>query len=310
MNGHLVSVVIITRNRAQMLAKCLDALEKQEPQPHQIVVIDSSDGTQTRDVTSRYSQINYVYMDNGCNRMPESRNLGLCECNGDIVAFIDDDSIVHKGWLTALLGSYSDPDVGCVGGAVEEPGAQWNKSEPVGKVLSDGSLSQNFSSEHTVQINVDHVKGCNMSFRRDLLTRLGGFDPAYCGTNVREETDACLGVGKLGAKVVFCPWAVVTHLRAPRENVARDLGDPFMRWSTGRNHTYLLLKHYPHDAGKLCTNYLTDIWRHIRCLRPDSQFMARLRLLSADLRGKLSGTFAALTSRRVWTVWRMGKVKP
>lgn len=310
MTNWLVSVVIITRNRAQMLDQCLSALCAQDPAPHQIVVVDSSDGTDSRNVVACYSQADYIHMDNGRNCMPQSRNLGLRECTGDIVAFIDDDSIVHENWLRALHECYSDSDIGCVGGAVEEPGAQWNKDEPIGKVLSDGALSQNFSSEHTMQMLVDHVKGCNMSFRRDLLCRLGGFDPAYCGTNVREETDACLGIGKLGAKAVFCPHAVVTHLRAPRENVARDLEDPFMCWSTGHNHTYLLLKHYPRDVLKLRTNYLTGTWRRIKCLRPDSQLIARLKLLSADVRGKLSGTFAALISRRVWAAWKIRKWKP
>ena len=266
-----LTLIIITRNRPEMVQECLNHLAPLSPQPDQIVLVDSSDDEQTHRVADNFAHVQYIRLANGRNRMPDSRNAGLRVATGDIVAFLDDDSMAGEGWLPNLLEPFSDPEVGCVGGGVDEPGTEWRLDEPVGRVLANGDLSQSFSPAHEADREVDHVKGCNMSFRRDLLACIGGFDPGYTGDNLREDTDACLGIKKLGANVVFCPSAVVTHLRAPRKGITRGMGDPVKLYYNSRNHTYFILKHYPSDIRKLWANYIVDLWHHIRWLRPNRQ---------------------------------------
>lgn len=62
------------------------------------------------------------------------------------------------------------------------------------------------SLAHTVQRltpDVDHLRGCNMSFHRSALEAIGGFDARYIWTNVLEETDVCIRVKRAGRRLVF-----------------------------------------------------------------------------------------------------------
>ncbi|MCL5104341.1 MAG: glycosyltransferase family 2 protein [Armatimonadetes bacterium] len=302
-----MSVIIVTRNRPDMVGRCLDALKLHLPQPGEKVVVDASDNSTTRDLTAKYDDVRYIHFANGINQRPEAKNIGMRNTDGPLLVFLDDDSMVRDGWLTAMLKLYDDPEVGCVGGGVDEPGTEWNMREPIGRVLANGGLSQNFSPTHAENVEVDHVKGCNMSFRRELLEKVGGFDPGYIGDNLREESDACLSIKSLGKKVMFCPSAVVTHLRAPREGITRELGDPGKIYCYSRNHTYFIVKHFPRDARMLWKNFAVEVWDQVRFLRPNRQLPERLHLVWVTVLGKITGTAAALTSRRVWAAWRRSR---
>jgi len=112
------------------------------------------------------------------------------------------------------------------------------------------------------QVEVDHLIGCNMSFRRKALEQVGGFDPNYTLTNLREETDLCVRVKKAGWRIVFTPSIAVVHFSA-RSLQPYFLERPGIQFSNGRNCTYFALKHYGlnprtlygqlvRDAGKSC----------------------------------------------------------
>ena len=92
-------------------------------------------------------------------------------------------------------------------------------------------------------IEVDHGIGANMSFRRSVLARLGGFRDDYPGTAMREDTDIYLRVRRLGGRAVFSPDAVVDHLPAPHAKGRRF--DTRYKLYARRNHMVLLAR----DAG-------------------------------------------------------------
>jgi GT2 family glycosyltransferase len=298
------AVTIVTRNRPDMISRCLDALAAHTPQPRQIIVVDASDDGATRELVAEHDGAQYIHFPNGNNQRHEAKNIGMRASDASVLVFLDDDSVVSENWLIELLKPYDDPQVGCVGGGIIEPGTEWNRCEPVGRILPNGELTQNFSPDHEGNLEVDHVKGCNMSFRRDLLMEIGGFDPGYTGDNVREETDACLAVQRFGRKVVFCPSAVVTHLRAPREGVTREMSDPSQVYFCSRNHAYFILKFFPLDRRKLWFHFVADPWSHVKYLRPNRVLTPRLRLFGATMLGKVTGVGSALASRRVRAMWR------
>ena len=59
------------------------------------------------------------------------------------------------------------------------------------------------------------MRGCNMSFKRHVLDRVGGFDTRYVGNAYREESDICMRVRRAGFAVRFAPAAKLVHLEAP-----------------------------------------------------------------------------------------------
>ena len=115
-----ISVVIITRNRAESLKDVISSLTTQSRPPDEVVVVDNASEDHTRGVALGFNgrlNIKYVYEEK--RGIPYARNAGIDNAGGDIVAFIDDDCIADEDWLGCIeIPFIRDPHVGAVGGGV------------------------------------------------------------------------------------------------------------------------------------------------------------------------------------------------
>lgn len=241
------SVVIITRNRARMLADCLAHLQQQTHPSFEIVVVDSSSNDETADLMRSWPTATYLRIPGGRNNMPQARNVGISHARGEIVAFIDDDSMVSPEWLGQIVSGFSDESIGGVGGRIFDRTFTGDPEEPrIGAILSEGRLIHNFDAEKVEAQDVDWLRGCNMAFRRAALAAAGGFDTRFTGDNSYEDVDHCVRVRRAGYRLRFIPAAEVTHLAGMRNpDVApRDFECPERRLYQTRNGTYFYLKNF------------------------------------------------------------------
>src|SRR5579883_3072383 len=231
----------------------------------EVIVVDSSTNDESERVIARYPATKHIRVRGARNNMPQARNTGIACSTGEIIAFIDDDSMVQPSWLEALLDVYRDKTIGAAGGRVitmPEPYCDEIKGPPRlhvtrlgGVIAKDAGL---VSEERT---EVDHLIGCNMSFRRTVLEEVGGFDSNFTLTNLREETYLCLRVKRAGWRIVFEPGIAVVHFSA-RSLQPYFLERPTIQFSNGRNGSYFAIKHFgltPRsiggqliDAGRSC----------------------------------------------------------
>jgi GT2 family glycosyltransferase len=158
-----------------------------------------------------------------------ARNTAIAEATGDVVVFLDDDAQARPGWLAALLAPYADPTVAAVGGVAHPrwpvnrprvlPGAAPYDPNATGEL--DWIVGCTYTGQPVRQAEVRNLMGCNMSFRREVFTRVGGFaeDIGRIGKNPLgcEETELCIrarqAYQRAGEKIriVFEPDAVVDH---------------------------------------------------------------------------------------------------
>ncbi len=258
-----LSVIIVTMNRVDCMRRCLDCLYQQNPRPQQIIVVDASTNDQTRELMKEYPHAEYIRSLAGYGHMSHSRNLGLASATGDIVSFIDDDAFVFPDWLPKLLEPYADLSVGGVGGRAlrRQPGEEKQGVDCIGKILPDGSISGNFAADPRKIIEVEHIIGCNMSWRRKVLGELGGLREIYAGTEVCEETDIAIRVRKMGYKLMFTPFAVVDHIGAPQVKGRRF--DTRYKFYVARNQTVLYLTNFGPASRLLWRFILRSAWRTI-----------------------------------------------
>jgi glucosyl-dolichyl phosphate glucuronosyltransferase len=162
-----------------------------------------------------------------------ARNTAIAEAVGDVVVFLDDDAEARPGWLAALLAPYSDPTVAAVGGVAHPrwpvnrprvlPGAAPYDPNATGEL--DWIVGCTYTGQPERQSEVRNLMGCNMSFRREVFERVGGFaeDIGRIGKNPLgcEETELCIrarqAYRRAGEKIriVFEPAAVVDHQVSP-----------------------------------------------------------------------------------------------
>jgi glycosyltransferase involved in cell wall biosynthesis len=299
MASPLVSIIIITRNRPQLLCDCLRHLLAQGCKSFEVVVVDSSSGGRTWEIiTSEFPQVRYVHLPRSKNKMPQARNLGLRHARGEIIAFIDDDSMVQPGWLAALAPTFSSPSVGAVGGMVLDPGEVPQADDGtvnVGVILPDGGCLTNFCTIVNAPRPVDHLRGCNMAFARHALECIGGFDAMYTGSNFREETDMFARLKHAGFQVLYNSDALVHHLAARKESYGRGLDDIKYRFSISRNHTYFLCKNLA--TGEALRSYLLGDTRHL--ISKALHTPRLMPLVLVDVLGKLTGLGAFVLARPI-----------
>jgi glycosyltransferase involved in cell wall biosynthesis len=112
-------VVVPTKDRADKLDRCLDALCRDVGADDEVIVVDSaSSDDATRRVAERHG-VRYVRADRaGTSR---ARNLGWRAARHNYIAFVDDDILVTPGWAAAMASTLSVPDVAFVTGRIDRP---------------------------------------------------------------------------------------------------------------------------------------------------------------------------------------------
>ncbi len=142
-----------------------------------------------------------------------ARHAGAKAALGEILAYTDDDAICDKSWLSALLEEYDSDKIACVGGKIlpkwqfTPPG--WMKHfDPWTLCLVD------YGEQRKESKWPENIFGCNFSVRKNLLYKLGGFDPECVGNNWIGDGEAGLlrRVHAAGLKIIYTPNAIVWHV--------------------------------------------------------------------------------------------------
>jgi glycosyltransferase involved in cell wall biosynthesis len=224
----VVSVVVATHDRRFMLARLLEALDRQDGVgPYEVVVVDdaSVDGT--------FSELRRL---EGLLRVPlrpirlernggpaRARNVGWQAASAPLVAFTDDDCVPEPGWLAALVEGLAEADV-VQGRTLPIPEREAGRG-PFARTL-------------WVEEERGFYETCNIAYRRSLLERLGGFDESF-GTTTGgpvwgEDTDLAWRAKELGARTTFCADALVRH-EVFRSDYRAYLRDALRRGGLVRN---------------------------------------------------------------------------
>ena len=201
------SVLICTYNRHELLRSALrsiviDALEK----PDELVVVNGGD-ERTDQVVREFQNVNEVdvrLVKTVNKNLATSRNIGLENCRGNIVAMTDDDAEVFPDWVTLMKRVHAEhPEAGAVGGLVLGS----NRESLVGKI-ADAVTFPSWSSARSVRT----LPGVNVSYKRDVLSRIGAQDvELFRG----EDVDFNWRVQKEGFSIWFDPAIKVYHHHRP-----------------------------------------------------------------------------------------------
>jgi GT2 family glycosyltransferase len=309
-----VSVVVATRNRPVELRDCLRSLHEQDPVAERIVVVDEAPGAGESPAAALSRDAGKTplrYVEGEGSGLAAAHNRGLQEVDTPIVAFTDDDVVVDKGWLAAIVTAFAfAPRVGCVTGMIlplelETPEQVWldgyagfNKGSE--RRLFD--LAENRPDDPLFPFAAGTFgSGANMAFSTAVLNEMGGFDAALgAGTRARGGDDlaAFLEVLVRGYRLVYEPAAVVHHRHArDRDALRRQV------YGYGVGLTAYLTKSILDRPGLLAP----AAWRLPRAathvLSPRSRKNARrppdypAELARLERRGMLAGPIAYLRSR-------------
>lgn len=197
----VASVVVATRNRAELLGRLLDALELQESEPFEVIVVDDASTDRTpamlEERARTTTQFTLVSLHQEVNHGPAAaRNRGWRAARAPVICLTDDDCIPQKRWVQTHVASIASGADLVQGRTIPVPD-QRGRSTPFSRSIQrerDGGFYET----------------CNMSYRREVLERVGGFDEEF-RLPFGEDTDLAWRAIDEGYGVVFNSLAEVHH---------------------------------------------------------------------------------------------------
>ena len=266
----MISVVVPSVGRPDSLARALVAVRKSSFRDYEIVVVARIDDPDTIAVAEKYNARCVLVSKPGlAHAMAEGAKHAL----GSAVAYTDDDAEPHVNWLAKLNAMYEDDPsvVGCGGpDVVHDEGVarvvQSAGPSTVGRLTRSGRVLGNHHRAAGGKFEVDHLKGVNCSFRRELIVSAKHETLIHgSGAQSRGEFVLSLAVSAHGGRLVFDSSCVVDHFPAQRlagderlksaskayeaaynEHIGVLEFKPGLRW---RNLVYLSVWGYPHAPG-------------------------------------------------------------
>ena len=232
----LVSVVVCAYNAESTLDGCLSSLAVLAYPAYEVIVVDDGSTDGTAAIMARHDFIRSVRF--GANRgLSAARNAGLAAARGDIVAYTDADCLADPHWLDYLVATFRSTGMAAAGGPNLPPPEESLVASCVA-VSPGGPLHVLIDDQEA-----EHVPGCNMAFRRDLLREIGGFDPIFRAAG--DDVDVCWRLQDRGHRIAFSPAAMVWHHR-------RNTVGAYLRQQRGYGKAEgLLYLRHPHRFNRL-----------------------------------------------------------
>jgi cellulose synthase/poly-beta-1,6-N-acetylglucosamine synthase-like glycosyltransferase len=193
-----VSIIVAAYNAQATIADCVESLLNLDYPEKEIIIVNDGSTDETEEIVKGYSVELISQAKRGASA---ARNNGLRRAKNEIVAYTDSDCEVSKGWLRNIVKHFKDPEIGAVTGRTVF--ATNGRCTSYVRSL-DIEERNNRRRRYTSLAN-----GPNSAFRRDLLLKIGGFDPKWYHA---EDTEVSYKIWKEGYKIAYEPSAVVDHV--------------------------------------------------------------------------------------------------
>jgi GT2 family glycosyltransferase len=299
------TVAVCTRDRTADLRRCLTSLLCLPDDGQEILIIDNAPSTDsTRDLVEHCPSQRVRYVREERAGLDIARNRALREARGEIVAFADDDTVVHENWLRALAANFEDPMTLSATGLVmplelETPAQEWFERYTA---FGRGFQRVVFDGTRDDPLVVGRVgAGASMAMRRDVYTLVGPFDEALdAGTPTRSGGDHEMfsRILRVGYKIVYDPTALSWHhhRRTWQELRATVYGYGVGVYARFTRQLFL-------DSEPGVVRQALGWFRHEQAPRLAQSLLGRpdrvpLDLLIAELVGCLRGPWAYLSARQ------------
>jgi glycogen synthase len=205
-----VSIIINTDGRADSLKVTLNSLRYLNYPVFEVCVVygPTLDGTREL-LNAKAAELKVAHCP--VRNLSVSRNIGMAMASGEILAFLDDDSIPEPEWL-GIVKQFDDPEVGASGGFLyDHTGVdfQWrfgtaNRLGRADKSWDRPTPEFNFPFSS----NFPHLMA-NSAFRKSAVLDVGGFDEHY--EYFLDETDVICRLVDRGWRIAQVAGACVHH---------------------------------------------------------------------------------------------------
>lgn len=158
------SVILAVHDAGRSIARCLEALSRQEGIEDTEVIAASNSTDETDAIIGRFAFVRCLRLDDGLT-VPELRGRAIATARGRIIAVIDPYSIVQEGWLRELEKAHAERPELVIGGPVDLADADSRSLLEWAIYINEYGLFLPPMSSGRVAI----LPGSNISYKREAL---------------------------------------------------------------------------------------------------------------------------------------------
>lgn len=238
-----VSVVIVNYNGESYLAGCLNSLlnmDKRDASVEIIMVNNLSKDNSVQLAREKFPQVQII--ENDVNSFAKALNLGVKNSTGDYVAFINNDTMVDKYWLTGLLDTIRMGEkIGAVQSKILFSDGVKINSAGVEEVedfyFRDIGFNEKDVGQYENEKEINYFTGGSVILRRECLNDVGLFDEDYI--MFMEDIDYSIRCRLKGWKIRYAPKSIIFH------KYHGTASSELCNYFCSRNRLLCLAKHFP-----------------------------------------------------------------
>ena len=218
-----LSFVIPAYNEEAYLDACLQSILEETrtcDAQTEIIVVNNASTDRTRDIALRYPGV--VLVDEPRKGLTYARQAGLQVCSGSLIANVDADSRLPKGWLVKVLAAFdSNPELVSFSG----PLVYYDLTRTQGALVRIFYLlawTTYMTNRFILRVG-SMVQGGNFVVSRSAMERIGGYDLsiAFYG----EDTDIARRLNECGeVRFTFALKMMSSARRLKKEGIFRMAG--------------------------------------------------------------------------------------
>jgi len=230
-----VTVAVCTRDRPDQLRALLDSvcdLDIPSGVEWELLVIDNGTGggASSKLIGTFAGSLPIRLVREPVGGLSHARNRAVEEARGEYICWVDDDTIVDRGWLKAYLTAFRrHPEASVFGGRIEarleEPVPRWIRASRDAWQVKCMFAELDFATAAPILMDRDHTPwGANYAIRRIEQKRFGydpdlGLSPDHNRSG--EESDLIYRLLASGGSGRWVPEALVHHL-IPQSRLTRS----------------------------------------------------------------------------------------
>lgn len=220
-NMPLVSIVIPTRDKAQLLRMCIDGLLTGTDYARKEIVIVDTGSVEAETLAyyrelAAFAEVRIVRFEKPFN-YSAACNYGASCARGELLLFLNNDiEVVARDWLREMVRYALRPGVGCVGAKLVFPSLELQHAGVgIGPHLCALMYRSGGGQPWGVFGSPDHprnwlaIMGACQLVRRDAFERVGGFDESYL--IAMSDVALCLRIWRAGYRIAYAAHAPLVH---------------------------------------------------------------------------------------------------